>query len=42
MPDKMQCPICGKEFDVQDYQVLDNGNPACPECADANIEKADT
>lgn len=32
MPEKMQCPICGKEFDAQDYQILDNGNPACPDC----------
>lgn len=39
MAENMQFPICGKEFNTQDYQILDNGNPACPECA--NSEKED-
>lgn len=28
----MACPICGKQFPAEEYQILDNGNPACPEC----------
>lgn len=28
----MTCPICGKQFPAEEYQILDNGNPACPEC----------
>lgn len=30
----MTCPICGKEFPAEDYQILNNGNPACPECVE--------
>lgn len=32
---KMTCPICGREFDELEYGILDNGNPVCPECAEA-------
>ena len=23
----MTCPICGKQFPAEEYQILDNGNP---------------
>lgn len=29
----MTCPICGQKFPADKYEILDNGNPACPECA---------
>jgi len=32
--EKMTCPICGKEFDVENIEFLDNGNPACAECVE--------
>ncbi len=31
--DKIQCPICGKMLDPNDAEFLDNGSPACYECA---------
>lgn len=33
--EKMTCPICGRKFDELDYELLENGNPVCPECAKA-------
>ena len=30
--ESMQCPICGKMFDVNEYKIDENGNPVCPEC----------
>lgn len=32
MDELMQCPVCGKMFPASEYETLDNGNPACPEC----------
>ena len=29
---KMECPRCGKKFDEEYVEYLDNGNPACPHC----------
>lgn len=31
---KMICPVCGKEYDEESMTVLENGNPACIECAE--------
>ena len=31
---KMECPICGKSFDDEMVEFLENGNPACPHCVD--------
>ena len=31
--ESMTCPVCGKEFDANEYVIGDNGNPICPECA---------
>lgn len=41
MKDYMECPICGKKFDVSEYEILDNGNPACPECVQKECEEND-
>ena len=30
----MTCPICGRNFDEQHVQFLENGNPACPVCVE--------
>lgn len=35
MSEMMTCPICGKQFPTIEYQILDNGNPACPDCCAA-------
>lgn len=32
MADMMTCPICGKQFPIEEYEILNNGNPACPDC----------
>lgn len=32
--EKMTCPICGKDFDANEYVIGENGNPICPECAE--------
>ncbi len=32
MAELMECPVCGKMFPADEYETLDNGNPACPEC----------
>lgn len=32
--EKMTCPICGRLFDYDIVEYLDNGNPACPQCVD--------
>jgi len=37
----MMCPICGKKFPPDEYETLDNGNPACPECAKKENERED-
>lgn len=29
----MTCPVCGKKFNNMDADFLDNGNPACKDCA---------
>ena len=34
MADKIQCPICGRLVDVNEEDFLDNGSPACHECAE--------
>lgn len=31
---KMTCPICGKDFDEEYVDFLDNGNPACSKCVE--------
>ncbi len=41
MAEMMTCPICGREFPVTEYQILDNGNPACPDCFRAEKDKED-
>ena len=32
---EMTCPICCKKFNELEYGLLKNGNPVCPECANA-------
>ena len=32
---KMECPICGGSFDDEFVGFLENGNPACPSCVEA-------
>ena len=29
-----QCPICGRIFGFDEEDFLDNGSPACHECAE--------
>ena len=41
MAEWMICPICGKKFPIEEYEILDNGNPACPECVAAEREEQD-
>ena len=42
MAEKMVCSECGREpFPAELYQILDNGNPACPECFQKESEKDD-
>ena len=31
---KMECPICGKSFDDEMVDFLENGNPVCSHCAE--------
>ena len=38
--EKMTCPICGRKFDYDIVEYLDNGNPACPQCV-AEERRAD-
>ncbi|MBQ8587396.1 MAG: hypothetical protein IJ453_04855 [Oscillospiraceae bacterium] len=33
--EKMICPVCGEFFDSDLVEYLDNGNPACPVCVNA-------
>ena len=37
---KMTCPVCGKLYDEQDIEFLDNGNPACPQCVALEAESS--
>lgn len=30
--EQMTYPICGRQFDYDLVEYLDNGNPACPQC----------
>lgn len=30
---KEKCGYCGKEIDIKDMVILENGSPACSECA---------
>ena len=39
MTSYIECPECGKKFDVMKSEFLDNGNPICPECAIELSEK---
>lgn len=39
---KMTCPVCGQKFDEQHVQFLNNGNPACPACVEAENAKEKT
>ncbi|MGN0539017.1 MAG: hypothetical protein ACI4KI_04085 [Candidatus Fimenecus sp.] len=39
MADYIQCPICGKKIETSEYECLDNGNPACPECVQKELEE---
>ena len=39
--DKVQCPFCGEMFDPNEMVVLDNGNIACPECAEKENNEQD-
>lgn len=36
--EKMTCPVCGKEFDANEYVIGDNGNPICSDCAEKEEE----
>ncbi len=36
---KMECPICGRKFDEEYVEYLDNGNPACPSCVTAEEKR---
>lgn len=38
MANNIMCPICGKMFPPEEYELLDNGNPICPECAEKERE----
>lgn len=38
MTDRIQCPICGKMIDTTECEYLDNGSPACPDCAQQERE----
>ena len=43
--EQMTCPVCGRLFDYDIVEYLDNGNPACPQCVDKErkeIEQAKT
>lgn len=40
--DKIQCPICGNMIDTDNAEFLDNGSPACYECAQRENEKEST
>ncbi len=41
MAEMMTCPVCGEEFLTEEYETLDNGNPACPACVQEEQEKMD-
>lgn len=41
MPEMMECPICGESFPMELAEVLDNGNPACPDCVRKEREQMD-
>ena len=35
----MECPVCGKVFDDEYVEHLDNGNPTCPHCVAEESEE---
>ena len=39
MSDYVQCPGCGKKIPVETADALENGSPACAECARAERER---
>lgn len=39
MSEMMTCPVCGKQFPASEWETLNNGNPACPECVRKEAEK---
>lgn len=32
MATMIQCAVCGKMISSDEYELLDNASPACPEC----------
>ena len=32
MADQVMCAVCGNMLSADEYELLDNGSPACPEC----------
>ncbi len=38
---KVQCPVCGRAVERKTMASLDNGSPACPECADQEQKHAE-
>ena len=39
--EKMTCPVCGKDFDEKNRSFLENGNPVCAECAEAEAKRSE-
>ena len=39
MSDKIQCAVCGRMLSSDEYELLDNGSPACPECVAKEQER---
>ena len=39
MGETMECPICGKRYDIFDFTIGENGNPICTNCAKEEEEK---
>ena len=37
--EKVKCDYCGQEFDQEIMTTLDNGCPACPNCAKEEEKK---
>lgn len=37
MAEKMECPICGKVYDVFDFTIGESGNPICINCAQDDV-----
>ena len=38
---KVQCPVCGRVVESETMVSLDNGSPACPECAEKEQKYAE-